>query len=670
MSGIASLFDIGRSGLAAAQKGLTVVSHNIANINTPGYARQQAVQEAATPQNVKGGQLGTGVTVSQIKRSVDTFVENQLTTSHESVGRYDAYRAALFRVQAVLGDGGESGITASLNQFFNAVQDVASSPADTTARNVLLAKANILTGQLNQAASELATMRTALNRQVSQTIAEINDRATQIARLNEQIVDAETRGQSANDLRDRRQQLVNETAERIEVTTLEDTQGNLSVFVGRGQALVSVGTARALVAMEDAGNDGMVGVGYDTGGTAYAAIGSLITSGRLKGLLEARDTTIPDVQASLDKLAASLTNDVNLVHRAGYGLDGSTGRNFFSALSVSAAADADNSGTAEIGSGTIAANSLLTLHDYAITFTGASTYEIRDTTTGDYIRGNYTGTAVTAPTADAPITITSGSNDTLVVQVDGTTSGTITLTAGSYASGAALAEELQTRINADATLAAAGRTVTVSWDATGGRFVVRSDAETAASRVNVTSGSARATLGLSSGTSTAASGTYSTPQTFVVDGLSVTLTGATSDGDVFTFNSYEGASTAFDVALASPNAVAAAATRSGVPNDGTAAQGLAALRSASIGGLGDATYSAFFAATVSDLGAAAQKADRDLKAQDAQKQQMESFRSEISGVSLDEELVSMMQYQRAFEASARIISITDEVLQTLINLRR
>ncbi|MEW6542385.1 MAG: flagellar hook-associated protein FlgK [Nitrospirota bacterium] len=675
MSGISNLFEIGRSALFASQQALSVTGHNVANINTPGYARQKAVFAEARPMDGSPGQAGTGVTVTQIQRSIDTFLEGQLTTSHEQLGRYEVYRSSLLRIQELFGDANDQGIGARLNEFFNALQDVATSPSDLTARTVLLSKATTLSQEFNRAQTDLTANRQALDRQVSQTISEINDRASQIADLNAKIVEAENRGQNANDLRDQRTTLLNEIAERIEVSTFEDSSGSLSVFVGRGQVLISQSTVRELVGVASAANDGLLAVGYDTGGTNQTDISSLITSGRLKGLLDARDSTIPGLLTSLDKLAASLVNEVNQVHRLGYGLDGSTGNDFFDPLSVTAEAKTTNTGSASVGSGAITANSLLTFHDYTITFTSATAYEIKDATDGTYIKGNYAGTAITAPSADSPAYIITGSNDTLTVSVDGTASGTITLTGAAspgqaYTSGSALATELQTKINADATLSAAGKSVTVIYDTTTNRFVITSNSTASTSAVNVTGGTARATLGLSSGTSTAASGTYSSPQTFTLDGLSVTVTGTPAASDVFTVNSREDSAKNMAVSLTSGNKVAAATSLAGVPSDNATVLSLVALKSKSLDALDGTTFSSFYGVTAANLGATAQKADRDFRSQEIVHGQLETFRSEVSGVSLDEELVDLMQFQRAFEAASRLIVITDEMLQTLISLGR
>ncbi|HZS12808.1 MAG TPA: flagellar basal body rod C-terminal domain-containing protein, partial [Nitrospirales bacterium] len=517
--------------------------------------------------------------------------------------------------------------------------------------------------------------RQSLDVQVGQTIGQINTLATQIADRNTKIAAAEVSGQHANDLRDQRDQLVNDLAKLVDVSTIEDSTGQLTVFVGRGQPLVAQGSVYNLVGVASSSNNGLLDVQFGTGGSSTISISSLISNGTLKGLLDARDTTIPGLQNSLDTLAASLAHEVNQLNKTGYGLDGSTGVNLFTPLSVSTSAPSTNTGAATVSASAITANSLLTMHDYEVRFSAANAYSIVDTTTGATIKGNYTGTAITAPTVDAPINIVTGTNDTLTVSVDGTVSGVITLTGAAspgqaYSSGAALATEMQTKINADATLAAAGKSVTVTFDTTTNRFVITSNNTTGSSAVNVTAGTARATLGLAAGTSTAASGVYGSPQTFNFDGISVTVTGVPAANDKLSINTRTGFAKNVGVAITDGNKIAASSTLAGVPGDNSNAVAMAALQTKAIAGLGNVPFTSYYSTAVTNLGAAAQKADRDVNAQDLMQQQLEGFRAQVSGVSLDEEMINMLQYQRAYEAASRLIVMSDQLLQELLNLKQ
>ncbi|MFY4731254.1 flagellar basal body rod C-terminal domain-containing protein, partial [Nitrospira sp. BLG_2] len=367
--------------------------------------------------------------------------------------------------------------------------------------------------------------------------------------------------------------------------------------------------------------------------------------------------------------------EVNQIHRAGYGLDGSTGQDLFSGLSVTSKALTTNVGAASIANGVVTAPNLLTFHDYEIRFTGSGGYAIIDATTGSGIRGNYAGTVLTPPTVDAPVNIVSGVNDTLVVSVDGTTSGTITLNGtGSpglaYTSGAALAEEVQSRINSDSTLAAAGRQVAVLFDRTTNRLVLQSNSTGGVSSVDVTGGTAGATLGLTGGISTAASGTYSGPQTFHLDGIAVTVSGAPAANDVFRVNSRDNAARDLAVVFSDPSKVALSSTRAGVPGNNQSGLDLVALQSKPLTGLDNATLFDSYRKTATDLGVSSQVARQRLETEEIRLEQLQNFRAQVSGVSLDEELVNLLKFQRAFEAASRMIVAADEMMSTLISLKR
>jgi flagellar hook-associated protein 1 FlgK len=217
---------------------------------------------------------------------------------------------------------------------------------------------------------------------------------------------------------------------------------------------------------------------------------------------------------------------------------------------------------------------------------------------------------------------------------------------------------------------AAGKSVTVIYDTTANRLVITSNSTASSSAVNVTGGTARATLGLSSGTSTAASGTYGSPQTFNLDGISVTITGTPAASDVFTVNSWKDGARNLAVSLTDANKVAASSTSAGVPSNNQTAQAMASLKTKSLAALGSTTFSSYYAVTASNFGSTVQRADSDFRSQEILQGQLDSFRSEVSGVSLDEEMVNMLQFERAFQAASRLIVMTDELLQTLLDIRR
>jgi len=669
MAGIFAIFNTGKLSLLAHQRALQVVGQNLANINTPGFSRQEAVFQPSQTVSVAGAQIGTGVEVTQVRRLINSFVEAQINGSQQDLGRLQAQADTFVRLEGLFTDTADHGLNKSLTSFFNAFREVSTSPEGQTQRSVLLDQASALASQFNRTANDLGQFRRDLNTQVSQTITEVNNLASEIAVLNDKISAFEQGGQPANDLRDERGQLLNDLGKRIEIHTFEDASGQVQVAVGRGNLLVERNASYALTGVASAANGGFLNVYYKS-----QDISPYIGNGALNGLLKLRDTTIPNTLNQIDILAASLTNEVNKLHINGYGLTGSTRNNFFSALSVTAAVKSTNTSAATIDSGAITANSLLTMHNYEIRFATATTYSIVDVTTGSTIKGNYTGTAITAPTSSAPARITTGTNDVLNVTVDGVASGVVTLSGAAspglaYNSGADLATEIQTKINADATLTAAGKSVTVTFDTTTNRFVITSNSVAATSAVNISGGNARATLGLLAGTSTAASGTYGSPTTFNFDGINVQVTGTAAADDIFTVNTTTDAAKKLTVALTDPNSVAAATTQSGLPNDNGNALAIIALQAKSLAAFGSATMSTYYSTVASTVGGSAQANAQTLRAQESLQRQLENLRGETSGVSMDEELTKMLAYQRAYQASARLISTADELFQTLLDIR-
>jgi flagellar hook-associated protein 1 FlgK len=547
MSSIFSIFNIGRLSLLANQRALAVTSQNIANVNTPGYTRQDAVLETNVPSDSLPGQLGTGVRVAEIRRIFDQFIQDQLTAEQSSLGRLDVEEGILGRVEGVFNDSEGTGLSQSLSEFFSALHDLANNPQGLSERAALLERARSLAGQFVMTDRQLQQIRTDLNSEVQGVVSEINTLATQIADLNGQIRFTEISGQHANDLRDERERLLSELAEKIDIHTVESNLGEVSVFVGGGKLLIE-SQAYALRAAPDADNSGFVNIAFDLG-NGTTDITSTLQNGRLKGLIDLRDTLLPSYINELDQLAAAIVNEVNQQHRVGFGLDGSTGVDFFSPLAPTVSGSSDNTGSAVVGA-TVNNPALLTLDSYQLTFSG----------------GNYT------------------------IQ--------------------------NTRTGASTTAA------------------------------------------------------YADPTTVTFEGIQIAMSGAPANGDLFEIRAHQGMAGSMAVSVIDRNQIAASSTLAGLPGNNSNALLLAQLQEASVSGLGSATFQDFYARLVGEIGARSQKAQRSLSAERIISEQLTNQREEISGVSLDEETTNLIKFQRAFEASARLISVADELLQTILEMKR
>lgn len=395
--GILSLLDIGKSALLANQVALQVVGQNIANVSTPGYSKQEAVLEAAEPMDSRPGQIGMGVKATEIRRQYDNFIENDIILHRQTLGDLGASADAASQVEQVFNDSGGAGVGSAINDFFSAVQDLSNNPSGSAERTALAGKANTLTQFVKQSYGDLGSIRAAADQDIAAEVGNVNKLAGQIAQLNRQISVEEAENQNPNDLLDQRGQLMEKLAGSVDFSYFENPSGQVNIILGGGSPLVEGGNSFSLKA-EKGTSDGMTVVECDNGSGGLQDITSSIKSGKLAGLLDTRDRLIPKFQGGLDNLAASITNEMNKLDRGGFGLDGSTGVDFFTPLSANAWAGS-NSGTGSAGTAAVSNYNNLSLDQFQVTFTSPSTYDLTDSTTGSAVStGNaYTpGGAITA----------------------------------------------------------------------------------------------------------------------------------------------------------------------------------------------------------------------------------------------------------------------------------
>ncbi len=372
--GLLNILDIAKGSLLASQAGIQTTAHNIANVDTPGYTRQRVGTNAGDPVIIGGYPIGTGVFINGIERSYDRFLGLQIMDAQEKMGRQSALRDTLGRLEGIFNDSSGLGLGDTLDNFFNAINDVANDPSSYAARSALLSTASTLADRITSLDSRMRGEIERIEGEVKGEIDAINSLTAGIAGLNVDIQRMESGGNTANDLRDERDRLLNELAGRIDVTMIENDNGQVTVLTAGGNPLVADSTSTALSVKPDTDNGGYNDIYFGN-----KKITTHISTGSIKGLLEARDSHFLPTLDKLDTLSASLTKEFNAVHLQGYGLDGSTGLNFFTPLSPSVAARGSNTGGAD-ASVSIQSLPALTLDDYEIRFTSSSTYNIVNTT--------------------------------------------------------------------------------------------------------------------------------------------------------------------------------------------------------------------------------------------------------------------------------------------------
>ncbi len=331
MGSLFSLLSVARDGLQAQSTGLAVTGQNISNINTPGYARR-VVEMSARP--VLGSSFG-GVEATRVSRSFDRLSRGRVVEEHGRQGAADARASALSTLESIVAPGGSS-ISDSLDGFFRSLDTLSGSPSDTSARLSVLGRAGDLAQRISGAADDLSTLRSDLLQRATGVAGEVNERLGRIATLNSQIAESTARGDGGADLRDQRDQLVQEVGDRIGARAIEDDAGRVTLFAA-GVALVDGSHASSLAVGTDlAGN---LQVQVKGTGSFEVDVTNSVTQGTLGGIREARDTDAPAAAAALDRFAFDLAGAVNAVHSSGVGLDGTGGRSLFTtSSSVSGAA--------------------------------------------------------------------------------------------------------------------------------------------------------------------------------------------------------------------------------------------------------------------------------------------------------------------------------------------
>jgi flagellar hook-associated protein 1 len=345
---ISNILDIGNTGLTAQRIALDVTGENITNVNTPGYSRQTAQLATGFTTVVNGLAVGSGVQVSAIQRSYDSFVQKQMVAANSLSGQANQSNIAMQMVQPLFNDVGASGtggLSASLQNFFSSWQDLASNPKGVAERQAVIAKGQQLVDSFHQISGNLTDIQNNMNQSLGGTTTEINGYLKQIASLNPQIKLVQAQGTDANELRDQRDLALQNLSQQVGISYTEQSDGSVTVKLPGAPAgqdvLVDQNNYATLSLTPNASNPAMNDIQLAPVGGASLNATSFIggtgnSQGAIGAILQVRDTKIPQYLSSLDELASTLATQVNTAHAAGYTLTGATGVNFFNNATTAA----------------------------------------------------------------------------------------------------------------------------------------------------------------------------------------------------------------------------------------------------------------------------------------------------------------------------------------------
>jgi flagellar hook-associated protein 1 FlgK len=535
------LFDIAKSAIYTNQQALNTIANNIANANTPGYSRQEVILEVANPVQIRGDFVGRGVTSGGVRRHYDKFLQLQIIGQEHSYGRSTALESGLSQIEQIFNEAQGLGIGDILDEYFNAWQDVATNPESQTDRTSLLQKAKSLVQAVKQMELDIEDTLNYINDDINNLVTDINSITSEIASLNAKItqVEAGFSAEKASYFRDERDQKLSELAELMNYSWYENSNGSVTVLAG-GRSLVDGEISYSMNTQIDVDGNRQIYLNGENMTSAFSG-------GKLGGHIAARSDINSTPLHSLRKLMASIIKETNILHRQGYGLDGSTNNDFFDPLKVYTV---NYSSAGYVSSASVTDVTQLTLDEYTVKFTSSSAYEVYDKQTGSLIT----------------------------------------------------------------------------------------------------------------------SGTYSAGSPINFAGIRVVIDGSPAGGDSFLVSPLKGVIKDFDVSISDTDKVAAASTSSALPGDNTNALSIAGLSQTSISNLGSATFDEYYEGLVSSVGIMSKAAHDGLAYDDNMRFELQKKRDQVSGVSLDEEAADLIRYQRAYEAGARILKITDELMQTIINI--
>ena len=674
MSGIGLVLNVAKDALLTQQYAINVTSHNIANVDTEGYSRQTPVITAKQAAPYGGFIFGRGVELTDIVRNTNDFLEKRLQSGQSDLSSVSEQNTYMSVLESMFDENSGQSLSSQFDEFWSAWNDLANNPSGIAERNSLVENSTVLAESFNNLNSDLNKTSNDINNSIEAGVNSINEILTQIADINEQIVAIESSG-NANDLRDQRNRLVTELSKYTDINTYEYPDGNLVVSTGKGYPLVSRGDTYPL--NFDGGK-----VKWEGSGSSQVDITDTITGGKMGGWLEMRDEVIPEIIANLDELAKTVIWEVNKIHSQGIGLEG------FSSVTGTYAVSDNDTALGSVGSG-LAFNDKITDGSFKLWL-----YDETGSTVGS------TNIAVDADTMTM--------ND-LVSAVDG-------LSIGGKDALNAMIKDGKLYIGTDAShsgysfafsddtsniLAALGVNTffqsSSSRDIAVNNSIISNKNNITASMINNNVGPA---VGASDNTSTGiitTDGQYTgeADAAYEIEIVDDTQFKWRKDGGIWTTDTMgssvllgEGVSVNFNGSFDASDSFSIDVTESSETNgkfalgDNSNTLAIADLQNQdltikqwSYSGEGGAasdnitntTIDEYLHMLVSSIGIKSQSVQREEQYKQTIQDQLSATRDNISSVSLDEEMANLIKFQQAYTAAAKLITTSQDMLETLLS---
>ena len=644
------IFQIGSSGLAAAQIGIATTGENISNASTTGYSNEVAQQVASPAQAYSFGYVGSGTNVNTVVREYNQLLGTQINTTQSASSQVTSYSNQITPIDNTLADP-SAGLSPALQSFFSSLQNLSSNPSAVSSLQTAMSGAQTLVSQFQSLQSQLTQSATGVNAQISSEVNAINSDAQQLASVNQaiQIGYANANNQPPNSLLDQRDQLVNQLSQEVGVTVVPE--GNqYNVFIGNGQSLVMGANASTLTTTPSATNPANLEVAFSTNGKTEPISEANLTGGTLGGLFAYRSNSLTPIQNTIGQVAIVFGSAMNAQNELGQTINGTMGQALFTIAQPVVNANSGNTGTAQL-SATITTPGALTPDNYTLSYDG-SNYTVTDNTTN-----SVKSTSATLPVVVDGVTynlssgaMAAGDSFAISPTAAGATGFGMATTDPTQIAAAAPISTATGVANTGSGVMTPGSVSTgfVPANATPATTLTYTAATNSLSGFPVGSNVVVTSNGVSTTYANYAAGTavpYTSGMSISFNNMTTALSGTPGDGDTFTVGANtNGTGDSRNVLLMN------ALETSNTMNNGSATfQGAYAQLVDAVGN------------TTSQLTATGTTETNLLASATAQQQS-------ISGVNLDQETVNLLQYQQVYEACGKLISIASQNFSTVLNL--
>ena len=659
-----NLYQTGVSGLLAAQQQLATVGHNIANVNTEGYNRQRAEQNAS-PGIVNGGNyIGAGTYVQDITRIYDQFSFKEQLLSQSNLGNADSLNTNLNQLNGIMTFSGNA-ITGSIERFYQAMNGIADNPNDLGLRSIALSQAEIIASDFNTLNGNFDQLEKSTNGEIEQIASKISQISLEIAKINDQVLQNKnlTLAGQPNDLLDKRDQLVSQLGEYTSVNTIQDANGVMTVMIGNGATLVA-GITPLTVTVQSGDPDPLQTKLQLNSRNGKVALDGAKLGGAIAAKLEYRDEHLLKARSEINRLALAISETLNQAQSQGLDLETQQGRDLFTDVNSSALQASRVLGYSA-NSGTLSASvnitdvSLVPTDEFEIKFDGTD-YLMTNKTDGSTVNLGAAGAGTYTTAFGFEFNETSGvpnTDDRFTIRP---TENSASLMKVTLTDGKGIAASTAVGANADANNVSDGAV----------NIINVTDPVTA--RAYTEGSNAKLTVDVYE----SAPGTFDyriydagnpPPAPVLSAGSFAAGTSAVIDMPPAP------AASAFQIQISgSPIGQGSLArekfTVSDVfgPGNGTNAGFISATQEQAIIGGSRQTFSQGLAITTADVGSNASSAELVANTAEALFTQAYNRNQSTSGVNLDEEAANMIKFQQAYQASSRIISVANTIFDTLL----